>query len=186
MRSWWIMADDNWSAKTYSIQFQANETSNQPNCVVSTLSNDDLTLTKWSFSTTTHQSHSLALSLSLTHLTSNHLNSTQRQRNATQSIIQSDYSLIHWHIDLGLHSLIHTLLHSLIHSHNFTHPLPHLIVHAFDHSPTDLLVHSFPRSKIHSLTQLFTPSRNNPIIHSLPYSFKYSRIIHFFIHSPNN
>ena len=116
MRSWWIMADDNWSAKTYSIQFQAKETSN---------------------------------------------------------------------IDLGLHSLIHTLLHSLIHSHNFTHPLPHLIVHAFHHSPTDLLVHSSPRSKIHSLTQLFTPSRNNPIIHSLPYSFKYSRIIHFSIHSPN-
>ena len=169
------MADDNWSAKTHSTQFQAKETSNQSNCVVSTLSNDDLTLTKWSFSATIHQSHSLARSLPLTHL--RHL--TSFQRNATQSIIQSD-------IDLGLHSLIHTLLHSLIHSHNFTHPLPHLIVHAFHHSPTDLLVHSSPRPKIHSLTQLFIPSRNNPIIHSLPYSFKYARIIHFSIHSPNN
>ena len=184
MRSWWIMADDNWSAKTYSIQFQAKETSNQSNCVVSTLSNEDLTLTKWSFSATIHQSHSFARSLPLTH--SPHLTSMQRNATSTQSIIQSDYSLIHEHIDLGLHSLIHTLLHSLIHSHNFTHPLPHLIVHAFHHSPTDLLVLSFPRSKIHSLTQLFTPSRNNPIIHSLSYSFKYSRIIHFFIHSPNN
>ena len=96
--SWWIMADDNWSAKRYSIQFQVIETSNQSNCVVSTLSNDDLTLTKWSFSATIHQSHSLACSLPLTHsphLTSPHLNSTQRQRNATQSMIQSDYSLIH-------------------------------------------------------------------------------------------
>ena len=167
MRSWWIMADDNWSAKTYSIQFQAKETPNQWNCVVSTLSNDDLTLKKWSFSATIHQSHSLARSLPLTHITS-----IQRNVNATQSIIQSDYWLIHWHIDLGLHSLIHTLLHALIHSHNFTHPLPHLIVHAFHHSPTDLF--------------LFKLSRNNPIIHLLPYSFKYSRVIHFFKHSPNN
>ena len=134
-----------------------------------------------------HTSKSLARSFSPSHsLTSPHLISTQRQRNATQSIIQSDYSLIHKHIDLGLNSLIHTLLHFLIHSHNFTHPLPLLIVHAFHHSPTDLLVPSSPRSKIHSLTQLFTPSRNNPIIHSLLYSFKYSRIIHFSIHSPNN
>ena len=96
MRSWWIMADDNWSAKTYSIQFQAKETSNRSNCAVSILSNDDLTLTKWSFSAPIYQSHSLARSLSPSHsLTSPHLNSTQRQRNATQSIIQSEYSLIH-------------------------------------------------------------------------------------------
>ena len=160
MRSWWIMTDDNWSAKTYSIQFQAKETSNQSNCVVTTLSNGDLTLTKWSFSAPIHHSHSFARSLSPSHsLTSPHLNSTQRQRNATQSIIQSVYSLIHEHIDLGLHSLIHTLLHSLIHSHDFTHPLPHLIVHAFHHSPTDLLVHSFPRPKkslAHSIIHTFT------------------------------
>ena len=56
----------------------------------------------------------------------------------------------------------------------------------FRSSRISSLTHSSPRSKIHSLTQLFTPSRNNPIIHSLPYSFKYSRIIHFSIHSPNN
>ena len=92
MRSWWIMADDNWSAKTYSIQFQAKETSNQSNCVVRTLSNDDLTLTKWSFSATIHQSHSLARSLPLTH--SPHLNSTQRQLNATQ-LNQSFNQIIH-------------------------------------------------------------------------------------------
>ena len=61
----------------------------------------------------------------------------------------------------------------------------HLIVHAFHHSPTYLLVHSFLRSKIRSLTQLFTLSRNDPIIHSFPHSFKYSRIIQLFIHSPN-
>ena len=97
MRSWWIMADDNWFAKTYPIQFQAKETSNRSNCAVSILSNDDLTLTRWSFSAPIHQSHSLARSLSPSHsLThSPHLNSTQRQRNATQSIIPSDYSLIH-------------------------------------------------------------------------------------------
>ena len=134
MRSWWIMADDNWSAKTYPIQFQAKETCNRSNCAVNILSNDDLTLTKRSFSAPIHQSHSLARSLSPSHsLTSPHLNSTQHQRNATQSIIQSDYSLIPPYIVLGLHSLIHRLLHSLIHSHNFTHPLPHLIVHAFHH-----------------------------------------------------
>ena len=92
MRSWWIMADDNWSAKTYSIQFQAKETSNQSNCVVRTLSNDDLTLTKWSFSATIHQSHSLARSLPLTR--SPHLNSTQRQLNATQ-LNQSFNQIIH-------------------------------------------------------------------------------------------
>ena len=64
MRSWWIMADDNWSAKMYSIQFQAKETSNQSNCVISTLSNGDLTLTKRSFSAPIHQTPSLAPSLS--------------------------------------------------------------------------------------------------------------------------
>ena len=97
MRSWWIMTGDNWSAKTYSIQFQAKETSNQSKCVASTLSNDDLSLTKWSFSASIHQTHSLALSLP--HLTSPQLNATQLDQ-----------------------SLIHTLLYSLIHSHNFTHP----------------------------------------------------------------
>ena len=92
LRSWWIMADDNRSAKTYSIQFQAKETSNQSNCVVSTLSNDDLTLTKWSFSATIHQSHSLALSLPLTH--SPHPTSIQRNVNATQ-LNQSFNQIIH-------------------------------------------------------------------------------------------
>ena len=95
MRSWWMMADDNWSAKTYSIQFQAKETSNQSNCVVSTLSNDDLTLTKWSFSATIHLSHSLARSLSPSHsLTSPHLTSIQRNVNATQ-LNQSFNQIIH-------------------------------------------------------------------------------------------
>ena len=89
---WWMMADDNWSAKTYSIQFQAKETSNQSNCVVSTLSNDDLTLTKWSFSATIHLNHSLARSLPLTH--SPHLTSIQRNVNATQ-LNQSFNQIIH-------------------------------------------------------------------------------------------
>ena len=111
MRSWWIMADDNWSAKTYSIQFQAKETSNQSNCVVSTLSNDDLTLTKWSFSATIHQSYSLARSLLLTH--SPHLNSTQRQRNATQSIRLFTYSLTYWFRSSLINSHASSFSHSL-------------------------------------------------------------------------
>ena len=181
MRSWWIMADDNWSAKTYSIQFQAKETSNQSNCVVSTLSNNDLTLTKWSFSATIHESHSLARSLPLTH--SPHLTSIQRNVNATStqrnSIIQSDYSPIHWHIDLGLHSLIHTLLHSLIHSHNFTHPLPqwlftHFITHPLTYSSTHPLAQKFPRSlnysHLHVITQSFTRSPTRSSIHALSIS----------------
>ena len=129
-----------------------------------------------------HTSKSLAHSLSPSHsLTSPHLISTQRQRNSiNHSIWLFTYSLTYWFRS----SLINS--HTSSFSHNFTHPLPHLIVHAFHHTPTDLLVHSSTRSKIHSLTQLFTPSRNNPIIHSLPYSFKYSRIMHFSIHSPNN
>ena len=92
MRSWWIMTDDNWFAKTYSIQFHAKETSNQSNCVVSTLSNDDLTLTKWSFSATIHQTHSLAHSLPLTH--SRHLTLIQRNVNSTQ-LNQSFNQIIH-------------------------------------------------------------------------------------------
>ena len=89
------MADYNLSAKTYSIQFQAKETSNRSNCAVSILSNDDLTLTLWSFSAPIHQSHSLARSLSPSHsLTSPHLNSTQRQRNSiNHSIRLFTYSL---------------------------------------------------------------------------------------------
>ena len=83
------MADDNWSAKTYSIQFQAKETSNHLNCVVSTLSNDDLTLAKWSFSANIH---SLARSLPLIH--SPHLTSIQRNVNATQ-LNQSFNRIIH-------------------------------------------------------------------------------------------
>ena len=109
MRSWWILADDNWSAKTHSIQFQAKETSNQSNCVVSTLSNDDLTLTKWSFSATIHQSHSLASSLPLTHL--RHL--TSFQRNATQSIVQSYYSLTYWFRSSLINSHTSSFSHSL-------------------------------------------------------------------------
>ena len=113
MRSWWIMADDNWSAKTYSIQFQAKETSNQSNCVVSTLSNDDLTLTKWSFSVTIHQSHSLARSLSPSHsLTSPQFNATSTQRNSiNHSIRLFTYSLTDW------------FRSSLINSHTFSHSL---------------------------------------------------------------
>ena len=87
---WWQMITD--LRKTYSIQFQAKETSNQSNCVVSTLSNDDLTLTKWSFSATIHLSHSLARSLPLTH--SPHLTSIQRNVNATQ-LNQSFNQIIH-------------------------------------------------------------------------------------------
>ena len=112
IRSWWIMADDNWSAKTYSIQFQVKETSNQSNCVVSTLSNDDLTLTKWSFSATIYQSHSLDLSLSLTHLTPPLFNATSTQRNSiNHSIRLFTYSLTYW------------FRSSLINSHTFSHSL---------------------------------------------------------------
>ena len=98
MRSWWIMADDNWFAKTYPIQFQAKETSNRSNCAVSILSNDDLTLTKWSFSAPIHQSHSLAHSLSPSHsLTSPQFNATSTQRNSiNHSIRLFTYSLTYW------------------------------------------------------------------------------------------
>ena len=114
MRSWWLMADDNWSAKTYSIQFQAIETSNQSNCVVSTLSNDDLTLTKWSFSATIHQSHSLALSLSLTHLTSPQFNATSTQRNSiNHSIRLFTYSLTCWFRSSLISSHTSSFSHSL-------------------------------------------------------------------------
>ena len=110
MRSWWIMADDNWSAKTHSIQFQAKETSNQSNCVVSTLSNDDLTLTKWSFSATIHQSHSLARSLPLTHL--RHLISTQRN-SINHSIRLFTYSLTYWFRSSLINSHTSSFSHSL-------------------------------------------------------------------------
>ena len=138
MRSCWIMAADNWSAETYSMQFHAKESSNQSNCVVSTLSSDALTLTMWSFLAPIHILHSLTRTLAPPSLQA-----------INQSINQPDYSHNHWLINLGLHSLIHTRPHSLIHSHNFTHSLAHLIVRAFHHSPTDLLAHSFLRSKIH-------------------------------------
>ena len=85
-----IMAVDNWTAKTYWIQFQAKETSNQSNCVVSNLSNDDLTLTKWSFSAPIHQRHSFARSLS----PSPSLTSPQFNVNATQ-LNQSFNQIIH-------------------------------------------------------------------------------------------
>ena len=112
MRSWWIMADDNWSAKTYSIQFQAKETSNQSNCVVSTLSNDDLTLTKWSFSATIHQSHSFARSLPLTH--SPHLTSMQRNVNSiNHSIRLFTYSLTYWFRSSLINSHTSSFSHSL-------------------------------------------------------------------------
>ena len=145
----------------------SQETSNQSNCVVSTLSNDDLTLTKWSFSALMHQPHPPS--------PSTQLNSIKLNEWMNKSINQPDYSHIHSRIDF--HSLIHTLPHSLIHSYNFTHSLAHLIVYAFHHSPTDLLAHSFLHSKVRSPTQLFTHSRNNPSIHPPTQSFKYSHII---------
>ena len=113
MRSWWIMADDNWSAKTYSIQFQAKGTSNQSNCVVSTLSNDDLTLTKWSFSATIHQS--LARSLSPSHsLTSPQFNATSTQRNSiNHSIRLFTYSLTYWFRSSLINSHTSSFSHSL-------------------------------------------------------------------------
>ena len=115
MRSWWIMADDNWSAKTYSIQFQAKETSNRSNCAVSILANDDLTLTKWSFSAPIHQSHSLARSLSPSHsLTSPQFNATSTQRNSTNHSIR-----------LFTYSLTYSFRSSLINSQtsSFSHSL---------------------------------------------------------------
>ena len=115
----------------------SKETSNQPNCVVNNLSNDDLPLTKWSFRRPCISlSHSLARSLPpSTQLNSTQLSSIKLNELMNEWINQSDYSHIHSHINF--HSLIHTSPHSLIHSHNFTHSLAHLIVHAFHHSPTD-------------------------------------------------
>ena len=115
MRSWWIMADDNWSAKTYSIQFQPKETSNHANCVVSTLSNDDLTLTKWSFSAPIHQSHSFARSLSPSHsLTSPQFNATSTQRNSiNHSIRLFTYSLTYWFRSSLINSHTSSFSHSL-------------------------------------------------------------------------
>ena len=43
------MTDDNLPLETHSTKFRPRETSNQSNRVVSTLSNDSLTLMKWSF-----------------------------------------------------------------------------------------------------------------------------------------
>ena len=156
MRSWWIMADDNWFAKTYSIQFQANETSNQSNCVVSTLSNDDLTLTKWSFSTTTHQSHSLALSLSLTHLKSPQFNATSTQRNSiNHSIRLFTYSLTYW------------FRSSLINSHtsSFSHSL------SWFHTSASSLDYSRIWSLTHWLTRPLIPSLKNSLAHSIIHTF---------------
>ena len=116
IRSWRIMADDNWSAKTYSIQFQAKETSNRSNCAVSILSNDDLTLTKCSFSVPIHKSlvSSLALSLSLTHLTSPQFNATSTQRNSiNHSIRLFTYSLTYWFRSSLINSQTSSFSHSL-------------------------------------------------------------------------
>ena len=115
MRSWWIMADDNWFAKTYPIQFQAKETSNRSNCAVSILSNDDLTLTKWSFSAPIHQSHSLARSLSPSHsLPSPQFNATSTQRNSiNHSIRLFTYSLTYWFRSSLINSQTSSFSHSL-------------------------------------------------------------------------
>ena len=114
MRSWWIMADDNWFAKTYPIQFQAKETSNRSNCAVSILSNDDLTLTKWSFSAPIHQSHSLARSLSPSHsLTSPQFSATSTQRNSiNHSIRLFTYSLTYWFRSSLINSQTSSFSHS--------------------------------------------------------------------------
>ena len=48
-RSNWIRIYDNWPLEMHSSKFIPRETSNQSNCVVSTLSNDSPTLMKWSF-----------------------------------------------------------------------------------------------------------------------------------------
>ena len=155
MRSWWIMADDNWSAKTYSIQFQAKETSNQSNCVVSTLSNDDLTLTKWSFSVTIHQSHSLARSLSPSHsLTSPQFNATSTQRNSiNHSIRLFTYSLTDW------------FRSSLINSHTFSHSL------SWFHTSASSLDCSRISSLTHWLTRPLIPSLKNSLAHSIIHTF---------------
>ena len=164
MRSWWIMADDNWSAKTYSIQFQANETSNQSNCVVSTLSNDDLTLTKWSFSTTTHQSHSLARSLSPSHsLTSPQITSIQRNVNATSTQRNS----INHSIRLFTYSLTYWFRSPLInwHTSSFSHSL------SWFHTSASSLDCSRIWSLTHWLTRPLIPSLKNSLAHSIIHTF---------------
>ena len=96
------MADDNCSVETYSIQFQAKESANQSNRVVRILSNDDLTLTMWSFSAPIH------ILLSLTRALAPSLPPS------TQSINQS-----------FIHSLTYQFRPSLINSHtsSFSHSL---------------------------------------------------------------
>ena len=111
----------------------SKETSNQSNCVVSTLSNDDLTRGHFR-RPCINLTHSLTRSLARSvHLSLPQLNSIKLNELMNQPINQSDYS--HIHSRINFHLLIHTLSHSLIHSHNFTHSLDHLIVHAFNTHP---------------------------------------------------
>ena len=178
MRSWWMMADDNWSAKTYSIQFQAKETSNQSNCVVSTLSNDDLTLTKWSFSATIHLSRSLARSLPLTHsphLTSPQFNATSTQLNSTNhSIRLFTYSLTYWFRSSLINTYILSFTLIISHIRFLTWLLTHFITHPLTYSSTHSLAQKFTRSlnysHIHVITQSFTHSPTRSSIHALSIS----------------
>ena len=168
-----------WSAKTYSIQFQAKETSNQSNCVVSTLSNDDLTLTKWSFSATIHQSHSLARSLPLTR--SPHITSIQRNVNATQ-LNQSFNQIIHLFTNILIKVFPHKFTHffilsfTLIISHIrfltwlFTHFITHPLIYSSTHSLAQKFTCSLNYSHLHVITQAFIHSPTRLSIHALSIS----------------
>ena len=154
MRSWWIMADDNWSAKTYSIQFQAKETSNQSNCVISTLSNDDLTYIEVVVIFGAHTSKSLARSLP-----------------PSGPLSLPDYSHIHSRINLGLHSFTPIIAHIRLFIWLFalfiTHPLTYSSVHSF----AQKFALSLNYSHLHVITQSYTYSPHSffthyPIIHT--------------------
>ena len=160
MRSWWIMADDNWSAKTYSIQFQAKETSNQSNCVVTTLSNGDLTLTKWSFSAPIHQCHSFARSLSPSHsphLTSPQFNATSTQRNSiNHSISLFTYSRTYWFRSSLIDSHTSSFSHSLSWFHTSASSLDCSRISSLTHWLTRPLIPSPKKSLAHSIIHTFT------------------------------
>ena len=117
MRSWWIMAGDNWSAKTYSIQFQAKETSNRSNCgskhSVQWRPNIDEVVI-FGAHTSKLLVSSLALSLSLTHLTSPQFNATSTQHNSiNHSIRVFTYSLTYWFRSSLINSQTSSFSHSL-------------------------------------------------------------------------
>ena len=111
MRSWWIMADDNWSAKMYLIQFQVKETSNKSNGVVSTLTkqlNQSIRLFTYFYSRINLGLHSLIHTL---------LHSLIHSHNFTHPLAHLIvHAFHHSPTDLLVPSLENSLAHSIIHT----------------------------------------------------------------------